>query len=110
MSDTRFTPGPWEWIGESLERDQSNGGPFIDPMELEVECGAYCLGGTAKLNLSEPDRALIAAAPDLYAALFTLTDAFSQACDLAYLGNDDRWAIAELRKAGEALARARGES
>ena len=43
------------------------------------------------------------------ATIAKLLGALGRAADLAHLGNDDVWAIAALRDAGAALAKARGE-
>lgn len=57
------TPGPWEWIGHDLESPRS----LVS--EAIVECGQFCQGGMVRLNISDADRRLIAAAPQLLEAL-----------------------------------------
>jgi len=51
------TPGPWVWSGNSIA------GGLHSVMEM------WCQGGSVVLNTTPADRALIAAAPDLLAAL-----------------------------------------
>lgn len=56
------TPGPWEWWGNDLD------GPMGSVLDIEVECGAFCNGGMAKLDATpnlEYDQQLIALAPEL---------------------------------------------
>ena len=56
------TPGPWEWWGNDLD------GPMGSVLDIEVECGAFCNGGMAKLDSTpnlEYDKKLIALAPEL---------------------------------------------
>ena len=58
------TPGPWEWWGKDLN------GPMDSVLDIQVECGAYCAGGMAKLDATpnlEYDQKLIALAPELAA-------------------------------------------
>lgn len=70
MAETKHTPGPWEWTGDALE-GPSNAGPpsYGCVIERSVSCGAYCQGGSAVLDISDADRRLIAASPDLLATL-----------------------------------------
>ena len=118
MSETKWTPGPWtlhrgfsDWglpcqhdvtVGEGVtERDQIAGIPSITP---------YCLGA----KQSDRDYAarqyanacLIAAAPDLYAALENLltivevgidTGTFELAGSLTYAPGDARAALKKAR-------------
>lgn len=63
-NEARFTPAPWKWVGQNLE-----GPNYADVIDAKVSCGAWCLGGSADLAISDADRALIAAAPALLDAL-----------------------------------------
>jgi hypothetical protein len=62
----KHTPGPWEWVGRDLEQ---KGGEYKTVIGSEVSCGAFCYGGSVDMTVSESDARLIAAAPDLLAAL-----------------------------------------
>lgn len=64
MAERAHTPGPWEWIGSSID-----GPEHAEVMGVETECGACCQGGWPKITISDADRALILAAPALYTAL-----------------------------------------
>jgi hypothetical protein len=54
------TPGPWEWSGSNLERCSPGYG---DVLEVEVECGSYCYGGSPRMNISAGNKALLENAP-----------------------------------------------
>lgn len=56
------TPPPWDWCGNSIDQTEL---PYAEVMSDEVYCGAYCLGGMWSPGLSDADRALIKAAPEL---------------------------------------------
>jgi hypothetical protein len=96
MSETKFTPGPWfgakysgnsKWIAATIFEDQSSNG---------WKDGNYmCVSGP----ISHADAALIAAAPDLYAALEAL-------CTSG--GDDDGTDL--ISNGLAALAKARGEA
>lgn len=64
MADVKFTPGPWRWVGNNLEAPTT----YTDVIDAQVSCGRWCEGGTPRLIVSDADRALIAAAPDLFSA------------------------------------------
>jgi hypothetical protein len=73
MSETKqHSPGPWEWVGNSLESNAP--GHYDAVLEATVSCGQFCYGGVAELAISDADKRLIAAAPELLAALDELTD------------------------------------
>jgi len=97
MSTTegQHTPGPWTWDG----RDHLDGGADGIPSVIytEVSCGMYCIGGRVHMEISPADRALIAAAPDLLAALEVL---------LAFEGWDEFFGAMKAGRA--AIASARG--
>jgi len=87
MSELKATPGPWEWEHSSYTHlKQAMTGKHILYYTRDDD-GIYCE------NLADYD--LIAAAPDLYAAL--------EACNPVPGGTADR-----LRRA--AMAKARGEA
>ena len=94
MSETKFTPGPWKkqtplFVVQGEEVTHTVEGPPSDFMFLQ----------------NEADAALIAAAPDLYAALETLIEK---------LCLDDDEGLIEYAEpmiaARAALAKARGEA
>jgi len=100
----QHTPGPWTWDG----RDHLDGGADCAPSVIytEVSCGMYCIGGRVHMEISPADRALIAAAPDLLAALEEFvgverdrTDGFSKVSALRIVAcyNMARAAIAKAR-------------
>lgn len=60
----QHTPGPWKWLGDCLE-----GPDYSDVIGSKVACGAWCQGGSCVLTISDADKALIEAAPDLLDAL-----------------------------------------
>jgi hypothetical protein len=69
-----FTPGPWYWDGTSLDSKHCGPPNYGTVIDAEVQCGMYCLGGSPVLNITDADRALIAAAPTMYAALQRMVD------------------------------------
>ena len=95
MSDTKFTPGPWRY-------DRTNGSPTTGEHMIAGAKPGYlaevrdCGSGDVHANAH-----LIAAAPDLYAALYALLKA-NLSCD------DDNIDAADAARA--ALAKARGEA
>ena len=108
MSDTKFTPGPWRY-------DRTNGSPTTGEHMIAGAKPGYlaevrdCGSGDVRANAH-----LIAAAPDLYAALEYYADTFCEGfCnDLPQAGTY----IPEMDtdcsgcKARAALAKARGEA
>jgi len=66
------TPGPWEWIGPNLERCSPGYG---DVLEVEVECGSYCYGGSPRMNISAGNKALLENAPTDQAKLIAAIEA-----------------------------------
>ena len=70
MTEAKHTPGPWEWwtscSWKRLTSKDANGRWL---REGNVLCPAIASDGHPVLNVSEDDMALIAAAPDLLAAL-----------------------------------------
>jgi hypothetical protein len=72
MSENKHTPGPWEWVGRDLESNFP--GHYAAVIETTVSCGQFCYGGSVELTISDEDKRLIAAAPDLLALLVELVD------------------------------------
>lgn len=108
MSETNFTPGPWECV------------PIVEPPSDLAMVGAdgVAIGtileadGTRSVCFDIPDAYLIAAAPDLYAALHAAADSLRESLD-ADPGRGRVWRSvqeARLKNALDALAKARGES
>lgn len=82
------TPGPWEWIGSNLERCSPGYG---DVLEVEVECGSYCYGGSPRMNISAGNKALLENAPTDLARLLAAIEAVeSTAKYLDKLADGDR--------------------
>ncbi len=99
-----FTPGPWRFNGNWLEPTNGNGGMIL--IYTNMDDG---------LHGSDADKALIASAPDMYAALETVVSDCQLAQDV--LGNSPSefnsvkagfGIIADRARA--ALAKARGET
>ena len=90
MSNTKWTPGPWGVIGATLGEE----GAFAVPTVLYEIAARDMVASQANANL-------IAAAPDLYDALWVLTEH-----NLLYYGEHHNTVIAGRA----ALAKARGES
>ena len=62
MLAAQATPGPWEADGRVVEQKYWNKGFPEDPVSCEVECLAYCYGGTGRGVGRPEDAAFIAAA------------------------------------------------
>jgi hypothetical protein len=92
MSETKWTPGPWrlnEW------------NHVVGPNGKEIRCtGLSLAGGNIGMDEPEANDRLIAAAPDLYAALADIVDVMDR------LGGVQS---ERMNRARRALARARGE-
>lgn len=99
------SPERWEWVGSDLERIPNYPGPAV--MEPVVECGPYCQGGWVKLKITDADRALIAAAPQLRDALVEAESALAIKASL----RDGEQARVEraVVSARRALSAARGQ-
>lgn len=103
MTDTKFTPGPWEvWAdrGEIWMVRQSNGN--------DIYLG--CLNGDS----DEADACLIAAAPDLFAACGEALAALDALAEVAFGLDHDPALAATVELAQRAIlsarTRARGEA
>ena len=66
MSETKFTPGPWEWDGNVWDYN-----PVFEAPWLEGGDGRIILKGAITCS-SEANAHLIAAAPELYEACETM--------------------------------------
>lgn len=114
MSEVRFTKGPWR-----LDHDPLGSGVFLDNDNYHgIEAGNGFISSGSGFNctgfMSKEDASLIAAAPDLYAALTAL----AHHCEAMEAQNADYHELAEggiprfsqpLADAFAALSRARGE-
>ena len=95
MSETRFTPGPWRIVRYCEDIEIANVADLL-----------HFYGG----ETAEANAALIAAAPELYAALEAMVARFDEYnAHYIYDGNGVIPARPELDKARAALAKARGE-
>jgi len=88
MSETKFTPGPWELVSKNWEGRIVNGSD-----------GNWIADLTMYHDTSESNAHLIASAPDLYEAL-----------ELILSDEDYRGSLDAILLAHSALAKARGES
>jgi|LakMenEpi03Aug12_release.lakeMendotaPanAssembly.Ray.scaffolds.fasta_scaffold1729890_2 DNA primase large subunit len=109
MSETKFTPGPWS----NLKPSETDASEFVDLQFIGVvdrdfaRLAAVHFGsGPASLECTANAK-LIAAAPDLYAALKDLDEAF---CSENRTKEDRFRSRQALIAARAALAKARGES
>lgn len=115
------TPGPWRWV---TPKGQSNllalvGSGFRDDQSRYEGDSQICNFGndepyypTEGMEPNEADRALIAAAPDLVAALGQLLNVAEDAINRLYdnqLSEYPAGNITEILDASAALSRARGE-
>jgi hypothetical protein len=73
MDMSEHTPGPWKWSGRELEQEA---GEYKEVIHTEVSCGSYCYGGCVDMTISDADKRLIEAAPDLLAALKLVVDTY----------------------------------
>lgn len=93
MNKTKFTPGPWQWVG------------IGDEIYVETEHTKYIASlkkyGYLSEETQEANAHLIAAAPDMYAVLELLIETEHQRH-----GYHPAW----LDNARAALAKARGEA
>lgn len=76
--------------------------------ESKVSCGTYCMGGSVELEISDADKCLIAAAPELLQALRALV-----ARNFTYWGGfvcDSNISEDEVAFARAAIAKATGSA
>jgi len=106
MSETKFTPGPWKAVihswGEAgvYSSDDRIAGLDVRHVATEETQDTFT-------ELMEANAAIMAASPDLYAALKDLDDAF---CSENRTKEDRLRSRQALIAARAALAKARGES
>ncbi|HHT8992809.1 TPA: hypothetical protein ACT5B2_003854 [Burkholderia cenocepacia] len=67
MNTMKHSPGPWEWVGNCLESKAP--GHYESVLEAKVSCSTFCYGGTVELTISDADRKLMEACPDLLMVL-----------------------------------------
>jgi hypothetical protein len=115
MSETKFTPGPWEWDSGLIPPDGP--GRYAD---VYVDGGDKIIASFNEMREFSPAEGranahLIAAAPDLYAAAKASVEAYDEM--VASLGDDEFSAPApgsldspDITLARTALSRARGEA
>jgi hypothetical protein len=65
-SESKHTPGPWRWKTEGIDELESLAGPSNSVCDFGVNIPHDSMPGNSPSNA---DKALIAAAPDLLAAL-----------------------------------------
>ncbi len=104
MSDTKFTPGPWYMTksGRLLRVGKSRkcSGVVLAGIHKFGNLGGAVVEGTPEANAH-----LIAAAPEMYAAL----EWAARNADESEAGRDDAW-YAGLENCLAVLAKARGET
>ena len=108
MSDTKFTPGPW--VVEPVNHD-NDGGTLVRLTDYpNPNCVANVWGTESARTPNAEGIAnahLIAAAPDLYAALLVAELASEELCQGQDPANECWVTLATVRAA---LAKARGQS
>ena len=91
---TQHTPGPWRWSDDKGYKWGRRG------LEPNVMCGTV----EGLIDVDAADALLMAASPDLLAALIAFDDAFSHYCE----GDPDSDEVSALYQAREAIAKATG--
>ena len=121
MSGATHTPGPWDYV-QSTEYH----GPYVTSDYGSTICDCYTMSNTADLSvrnggesrpihhlheMADPNARLIAAAPDMLAALEMCINQLERDTVALY---DDFLAVAEISNAlaiaHAAIAKARGEA
>lgn len=107
MADTKFTPGPWE----AAQADSPKYMSAVHFLYANKGIGTvalvgkdHAIVGDADLDVQNANANLIAAAPELYAALERAVDA------LASLRGELEPPLTQVVRGRAALAKARGES
>lgn len=103
MSDTKFTPGPWR-EGRSFEAIVADADTGHDDEKTLAAYGGHLVCESVR---SDANRALILAAPDLYAALLVAELASEELCQGQDPANECWVTLATIRSA---LAKAQGEA
>lgn len=98
---TKHTPGPWEWIGDNLEAGSD------DVLRVGDDGKEYGMHSAVLFESEDPEqaaanRALIAASPDLLAALTLMTN------EMRGLGLVSPYAQRVVSQAAAAIAKATG--
>lgn len=104
MSETRFTPGPWADGPPAWYRGRTNEAHGKRP----INSTSHPAAGVIANVYGEANAALIAAAPDLYAALAELHASVRGECP-SLLNEDSGGDAALALRIEAALAKARGE-
>ena len=88
---TAHTPGPWAV-------DYDSEGPFVRMEALAGDDEFFCVYGSTNTDQQHADARLVAAAPDLLAAIDKALDAISAVVNSEDMGGDDwqRWSENEL--------------
>lgn len=118
MSDDKHTPGPWKWqVYDHSMASLGVGDKLGDPLVLTIApCAACAERADPKewvwgrcITPNEADARLIAAAPDLLAALIDLHDDCVEYCRINNIFNDDGKPGSNhaMRRAKEAIAKAK---
>lgn len=112
-ADGKFTPGPWKWDDSDaddpvLTRDPPETDSFGRRVGiLQAIEGGPVWDSRAELDVGDADKALIAAAPDLYAALEGIVGSGTKACRAFH---EPHVPGCEWCAARAALKKARGET
>lgn len=101
MTETKFTPGPW-----SLARGEVHhvGRLVITAKGMPPNSPLAFVGGADWDDAAQNDAALIAAAPDLYAALARIVESVARGA------SGDVCQTSDFDDARAALSKARGET
>lgn len=103
------TQGEWRWTGERCRRllAYQTGGQGV----IDVATPYVCRNGESVVLVSEDDAALIAAAPDLLAALHNVRALVVEAAMTGFNSKDGDWAVrlfASQQVTTSAIAKAEG--
>lgn len=111
--NSKFTPGPWEWVSDDRtalrsliqQENQFSATGFIRPIVYEVdwEVGSHHISLSA--DVSDADACLIAAAPDIYEALIRCISELERASSMGI-----NIVPGVIEDACGALRKARGEA
>ena len=100
MSETKFTPGPWEIDGKLVIAQIRSGSNHF----MFVATTDHSMLDSIPQETFDANAALIAAAPDMYAKLESLKRYISESCGNAC------GSIMVIREIDAVLKKARGES